>query len=90
MVFATLLGRTAHVIRGDSMMHLTPSRHRRPTPSTWRDTVLGVLLVAALVALATVGHAWVSADVAHGQMPELRTEIFLPTISTEGWTNVER
>lgn len=44
--------------------------------------VLTVLLViAALVLASVVGHSFISARVVHGQMPELRTETFIPEVS---------
>lgn len=41
-----------------------------------------LLVIAALVLLAVVGHSFVSARVASGQMPVIFTDTFLPTIST--------
>lgn len=40
-----------------------------------------LLVIAALVLLAVVGHTFVSARVAHGQMPELRVEMHIPAVS---------
>lgn len=47
-----------------------------------REYMLTALLViAALVLLAVVGHSFVSARVAHAQMPILYAETFLPEVS---------
>lgn len=42
--------------------------------------MLGVLLWLLLTLAATVGHSVVSARVAHGQMPGLTVELWLPQV----------
>lgn len=46
-----------------------------------RDVALGVLLYLLIATACVVGHSVVSARVAHGQMPELRVEMYLVTVS---------
>lgn len=46
-----------------------------------QDMLIMVLVIAALVLASVVGHSFLSARVAHGQMPELRTEIRMPSVS---------
>ncbi len=58
------------------------SRQLAHEGTDWLYNVLGAALIVALVLAATVGHAWVSARVAHGQgMPELRTDLLMPYVS---------
>lgn len=66
------------------------TRHERRTESRQiateaacnvRDVLLGVLLYLLIATACVVGHSVVSARVAHGQMPVLYTETFIPQVS---------
>lgn len=46
-----------------------------------RDVALGVLLYLLIATACVVGHSVVSARVAHGQMPVIYTEMFMPQVS---------
>lgn len=46
-----------------------------------QDMLIMLLVIAALVLASVVGHSFISARVVHGQMPELRTETFIPEVS---------
>ena len=49
--------------------------------TNWRDILVGIVVYALLVTACVVGHAAVSAKVAHGEdMPILYTDTYLPAV----------
>lgn len=62
--------------------HLIRAHERAELERQGREYMLTALLViAALVLASVVGHSIVSARVAHGQMPVIVTELFMPEVS---------